>query len=588
MKRILVATASFLVSTSLVADTLNEAVQQSLLSHPDVLLNTARSLTAQQGIYKARGSFYPTVDLAGGTGREKSINPTTTAIDNAPNGTTLNRQESSVELKQNLFAGGANVNEYKRNVFLTQAQKLKTQGIAEDMSLDVVNRYLTVLMHEKLYQISVQNLKAHSPIFSMIEERTKAGLSREAEVFQANGRLALAEANRISAQANLREAQINYAKVVGKWPHNLHYPKVPTAQDLPASLEKSIEIGLEYHPTVKATYADVKEAKARYSVTRSAYYPRIDLVLSASQNRNLDGLVGPNNDRLAMLRGTYNLFRGGSDTAGVREAAYQVQEAYEIKNKALIDLRESLRLSWNAWTSSKLRLNPLRSHVDASLQTRTAYLEQFKLNKRTLLDLLDSQNELYEAQIAYERGKMEEVFARYRIINGMGKLLSYLHMKLPINVKNNDVFTSAQEHILLDGNMDKIPYPDVKDKPIGLDHPVPSFADAQMTPSVINRNATSPQQITPQVWYISCGAFKEKTFAVDLTNRLRSLGFRAGVILRTDNLHEVFVGPYEYKGLAGNTMARLKEVAQVQGALITYKNKRDINTAVRQVVVPIK
>ncbi|KTD14482.1 agglutination protein [Legionella gratiana] len=582
MKRILVA-ASVLVSASLMADTLNEAVQQALLSHPDVLLNTARSLTAQQGIAKARGSFYPTIDLAGGAGREQSINPTTSAIDDVPSN-TLNRRESSVELKQNLFAGGAIVNEYKRNVYLTQAQKWKTQGVAEDMALDVVNRYLTVLMHEKLYQISVQNLNAHKPIFSMIQDRTKAGLAREAEIFQANGRMALAESNLISAQANLREAQINYAKVVGKWPHNLHYPKVPTRHDFPASLEKSIEIGLESHPTVKSSYADVKEAKAQYSVARSAYYPRVDLVLSASQNRNLDGLVGPNDDRLAMVRASYNIFRGGSDKARVRETAYQVQEAYEIKNRALIDLREALRLSWNAWTSASIRLKPLREHVDASKQTRAAYLEQFKLNKRTLLDLLDSQNELYEAEIAYERGKMEEVFARYRIINGMGKLLRYLHMELPVNVKNNDVFTSAQEHILLNGNMDKVPYPDVKDKPIGLDHPVPTFAEAKMTPAVINKNATPPQQVTPQVWYISCGVFKGKTFAQDLADRLRGLGFKADIVYRTDHLYAVLVGPYEYKSQAGNIMARLKEIAKVQGVLITYKNKSKYkNVPVRMV-----
>ncbi|HHF7379480.1 TPA: TolC family protein, partial [Legionella feeleii] len=338
------------------------------------------------------------------------------------------------------FAGGGIVNEVKRTKSLYQAQELKTQGVAEDLALEIINRYLLVILHEKLYGYAITNYHAHRAVFGMIKERSEAGVSREAEVDQADARLALAESNKISAEANLQEARINYAKVVGKWPGKLVWPRVPTHQDLPRSLGEAIERGLDNHPTVRSTYADVKEAKSQYDVARAAYYPRVDFVLSASQNRNLDGLIGPNNDRMAMIRMNYNLFRGGSDDANVRQTAYEVQEAYELKNKALIDMKESVRLSWNAWTASGLRLNPLRRHVVASRETRSAYQEQFKVGKRTLLDLLDSQNEYYQSQIELARGINDEVYSRYRLLNGMGRLLCYLKMRLPQNVVNNDVF----------------------------------------------------------------------------------------------------------------------------------------------------
>lgn len=575
MRITLVASAVLLASSVVTADTLNDAVQHGMISNPDVLFNTAKTQTTRQGIGVAKGGFLPTIDVAAGFGRENSANPTTAAIGNTGGSPVaiLNRTESSIELRQKLFAGGAIVGELHRTKYLWQAQQWKTQGIAEDLALDIVNRYLTVLMHQKLYALAVENYKRHLPISSMIDDLALSGLSRTSDVDQSKGRLAQAEANRISAEANLREAQINYAKAVGKWPKNLAWPRFPRNSELPSTLEKALEIGLDNHPTVKSAYGDIKEAKAQYAVALAARYPKVDLVLSASKNRNLDGLIGPNNDKLAMVRMNYNVFKGGSDEAHIRETAYQVQEAYEVKNKALIDLKESIRLSWNAYKSAAVRLGPLRRHVTAAQQTRAAYQEQFKLNKRTLLDLLDSQNELYQSQNDYTRGQMDEIFSRYRIINGMGKLLPYLHMKLPVNVTNNDVFSSAEKHILLnDHDNGKTPYPDLTDDPMLLKRPVPTFEQVKLTPAIINNNNMNPTQVPLKSWYVSTGPYKTKPQALALAHRLQGLGFTAHPCLYKDR-YDVLVGPYEYRGHAGNGMARLKEIAKLPGTLITYKGE---------------
>lgn len=565
--------AVILTSSSATADSLYDAVQHGMISNPDVLSNTAKGLSAKQGIDKAKGAYYPTVDFTGGFGRERSLNPTTTAIDDT-NVAILNRTESAVELKQNLFAGGGVVNEVKRNQFITQAQRWKTQGVAEDLALDITKVYLAVLMHERLYAYSISNLQAHKSVFSMIRERADAGISREAEVDQAVARLALAESNKISAQANLQEVRINYAKLVGKWPENLTWPHIPTNRELPGTLSKTLEKGLDNHPTVKSSYADIKQAKAQYQVARAAYYPKVDLVLSASKNRNLSGLIGPNNSDLAAIRMNYNAFRGGADEAYIRQTAYQVQEAYEVKNRSLLQLKEAIRLSWNVYTTAALRLKPLQKHVDASRRTRTAYQDEFKVGKRTLLDLLDSQNEYYQSEIELARGKNDEMLSRFRLLNGMGNLLYYLKLRLPVNVVNNDVFSSAQTHILLNKKMDELPYPNDSDKPMLLAHPVKNMETTPLTKAIIDKNTTYPQQVLPKLWYVSAGVFSNKDNADALVNRLRGLGFTAFASV-CDNRLTVLVGPYEYRGHAGNGMERLKELANVQGVLVTFKKAPD-------------
>ncbi|HBC0463721.1 TPA: TolC family outer membrane protein [Legionella pneumophila] len=561
--------AALLTSSYVTADTLYEAVQYGMIANPDILLNTAKGLSAKQAIDKAKGALYPSIDVTGGFGRQRSVNPTSAAIDDTPS-TTLNIVESAVELRQRLYAGGGIINEVKRNQYLTQAQKWKTQGIAEDLALEITKNYFAVLLHERLYAYSIENLKAHKAVFKMIKERATAGITRTAEVDQANARLALAEANKISALADLQEVKINYAKTVGKWPENLQMPRVPARNSLPNNLARIIEKGLDNHPTVKSSYADIKEAKAQYDVARAAYYPEVNLVLNSSKNKNLGGLVGPNDSDTVAVRMNYNAFRGGADAARIRETAYQVQEAYETKNRTLLELKETIRLAWNAYVASALRIQPLKQHVTASRKTRAAYQDEFKVGKRTLLDLLDSQNEYYESQIELARAENDEVLSRYRILNGMGCLLKYLNLRLPVNVVNNDVFSSAQTNILLNRKMDEIPYPNNTDNPMVLTHPVKNMEKTRLTKSMVDKNTTYPQQITPKLWYISAGSFRDRNNAIALVKRLNGLGFTAFMSPYKDLL-SVFVGPYEYRGHAGNGMERLKELAHVEGVLVTFK-----------------
>ncbi|HAU1378579.1 TPA: TolC family outer membrane protein [Legionella pneumophila] len=560
---------AMLTSSYTTADTLYEAVQYGMIANPDILLNTAKGLSAKQAIDKAKGGLYPSIDVTGGFGRQRSVNPTSAAIYDTPS-TTLNIVESAVELRQRLFAGGGIINEVKRNQYLTEAQKWKTQGIAEDLALEITKNYFAVLLYERLYAYSIENLKAHKAVFKMIKERADAGITRTAEVDQANARLALAEANKISALADLQEVKINYAKTVGKWPENLQMPHVPARKSLPNNLARIIEKGLDNHPTVKSSYADIKEAKAQYDVARAAYYPEVNLVLNSSKNKNLGGLIGPNDSDTVAVRMNYNAFRGGADAARIRETAYQVQEAYETKNRTLLELKETIRLAWNAYVASALRIQPLKQHVTASRKTRTAYQDEFKVGKRTLLDLLDSQNEYYQSQIELARAENDEILSRYRILNGMGCLLKYLNLRLPVNVVNNDVFSSAQTNILLNRKMDEIPYPNNTDNPMVLTHPVKNMEKTRLTKSMVDKNTTYPQQITPKLWYISAGSFRDRNNAIALVKRLNGLGFTAFMSPYKDLL-SVFVGPYEYRGHAGNGMERLKELAHVEGVLVTFK-----------------
>ncbi len=554
------------------AQTLKDALQHALISNPEVLFNRAKTKATEKGVFEAKGRYYPSIDVKLGLGREKTNNPITNAIGGASSNRPMTRKESSIEVTQNLFAGYGDYGEIKRNTHLWHAQALKTVGIAEDLSLDVTETFLEVLKQQQLLMLARENLSRHEYVYHMIQKRTTAGVSRQAELQQAKGRLALANANYLSIENDLRDNRISFQRIVGEVPHHLSWPRTPSAKDLPSSLANAIQMGLENHPTLKSAHADIREAKAQHLVARANDYPRLDLLLRAAQNRNLDGLVGQNNEQLAIVRLSYNIFRGGSDLAKKQKTAYQVQEAYEVRNKTILELKEKTRLSWYAWITAGHRLEYLRSHVESARETREAYGEQFKVGKRTLLDLLDSQNEYYQAQIEETKGHFDEVYARYRILNSIGSLLPFLQGRLPIAVHNNDLHTSHEviHHIGLNRPLQNTPLVEMHDKPLKappkdkLKHPAIHKHD-------IYKTTTTHVDTANTTWYIYAKKCFSQTEASKVAKKLQRHAMKARVA-KTKTAYWVYLGPYTYRSEAGLMLKTLYKRLKLKGSLVALKH----------------
>ena len=132
---------------------------------------------------------------------------------------------------------------------------------------------------------------------------------------------------------------------------------------------------------------------------------------------------GHSNEWQAMLRMRYNLFAGGSNKADLESKSYQVNQALDIRNNALRVLNEDLGLSWNALKNAREQLPIAREYVEYSTRVRESYQKQFSIGERTLLDLLDSENELFTAARRLTDLRYSELFTQYRIKATMGELL---------------------------------------------------------------------------------------------------------------------------------------------------------------------
>ena len=238
----------------------------------------------------------------------------------------------------------------------------------------------------------------------------------------------MAEENRLD------DAISAFINVTGSEPADLTDP-ISRDYLIPESLDEATRIALDNHPRLKSADAEIDAAREQYNAARSVFYPRVHVEIQGRHNENQDGVPGQNDQAAVMVRGRYNL-TGGKDMARRQETVYQIDEAREIRDRTRRQVIESIQLSWNAYETAKSQIEFFKIHVDASEQALRAYRKQFNLGQRTLIDLLDQENEVFQANINLVNGLNDLSFSTYRIIAGTGKLLWAMEVPLPEQASN--------------------------------------------------------------------------------------------------------------------------------------------------------
>jgi adhesin transport system outer membrane protein len=413
------------------AMSLTDAIQNTIATHPELASRVDSRLSADEQVKVAKGGFYPSVDLNAAYGRGYSDNTNTRAIGPGNHHTEiLNYTQSELRLRQMLFDGFNTANEVERTKGVVNSRAYYAQGTAQDLALRTIEVYLEVLKRRELVTLATNNLQAHLRVNDQIGLRTQRGVGSNADSDQSGARRALAQNNLDTAEVDLADAESNFAAVVGRLPDELETPP-STRGELPASLQEAQQSMVENNPYLKSAQADVQSAESQYEVAKSPFYPRFDAEAAVGANNNIAGEEGHDNEWRVGVVMNYNLFRGGSDKARLQSDAHKINQAMDIRNNALRQLNENIHLAWNAMVNAKKQTPTAREYAETSRRVRVAYQDQFGLGQRTLLDLLDSENELYNANRRYTEVRYTEEYSMYRVLANMGQLLSKQRVVLP-------------------------------------------------------------------------------------------------------------------------------------------------------------
>ncbi|MGQ0527959.1 MAG: TolC family outer membrane protein [Alphaproteobacteria bacterium] len=406
---------------------LKDAVSTGLATNPEYGKVAANRRATDEELNQGRALYKPSIDMRAGAGPKYTDDDLDGSTSESE--TDFERQVS-LTLTQLLFDGWETKYEVERQKARVNSTANRVRETAELVGLSIVESYLEVLRQRELLQIARQNVDAHVSIMDQIGGSVSAGRSTGADSEQAKARLAASRANEANVRQSLRVAEANYREEIGDAPGELAIPETPYA-GLASDVEAEVEKTLSYSPTLDIFESDIEVAYAEAQQTKSTFYPQVDLQLSATEGRDVNNEQGRDRGASALVVMNWNLYRGGGDTARAREFVHRHQQSKESRTEAARSLESDVRSTWASMIASGERAKQFAAQADANTEVVKAYKDQFDLDRRTLLDVLDSQNELFVSRSATIDAEYLEMFAVYRLLALKGALLPVLGLEYP-------------------------------------------------------------------------------------------------------------------------------------------------------------
>jgi adhesin transport system outer membrane protein len=410
-------------------DTLPEIVNLTLATHPLTMQMAHERQARDQYTREAYSNLFPRLNVRGEIGEEWTRNPTTRRIDN--DFVDLTRREIEVNLRQTLFDGWATQSEFGRRQAAADSSAYQYRALAERVSSQVSDVYLNLLRDNDQLALAKKNVEIHESYVDRISDRTNSGVGRESDLDQAQARLAGAQSNVVERETDLRDSLVRYVSLVGYPPLEVLIRPKPTKDDLPATLDEAIAHAVANHPSIYATEADMEAAQEQLRNARSLYWPRIEVGFNRRYGDDLDGVEGWDEDISIMLYFNYNLYNGRADRAKIQRSVYGIEQVRSLREDTVREVSEAVRQAWNGYTATERRMASLERHVASMLKTRDAYIEQWQINDRTLLDVLDAENELYTSQRTLVEAQRDYTTALYRLRASMGTLVAHFDADMP-------------------------------------------------------------------------------------------------------------------------------------------------------------
>jgi adhesin transport system outer membrane protein len=400
------------------SQTVKDAVEKAVNTNPEIKarFHAFRDVYEEQSV--AKGGFYPKIDISAGVGREWRRG-------DIPH-TDMWRRDVRIELNQMLFDGFFTCNQVCRLKYSGQARYFEFMDALENVGLESFRAYVDILRYREMLNLAKRNLDYHKEIYNQVSSRVRAGVGAGVDMQQISARVALAQSNYLTELSNLNDVMSRYQRYVGELPDDNMQPVLLPDDGIPGTIREVIDDAFQHNPGFLATMSDIKAAEKAVKVQESKFYPRVDLKAWHDRSWDMQGLSGQQSESAVEVAMTYNIMNGGSNRAAVRQYREKKFRAVALKDKAAVDLRQTVTIAFNDKRMIAEQVRYLNQHRKNLDQVRVAYRDQFNIGKRTLLDLLDTENEYYQAQRAYYNGFFDLTVANARTLAGMGRFLHTL------------------------------------------------------------------------------------------------------------------------------------------------------------------
>lgn len=403
------------------ANPLRQELSGLLITHPDILAAEKNFGSSKQEISKIRGEYLPTVNLSGDTGYQVFDNPSRRAA--SDDEFSRNRQTATLTITQNLFNGFSTRSGVRIAKLNSEVARLSLDGTRQNTLLTGINSYINVIRQGRLIDLSISNEENIQFQLNLEDERVQRGAGIAVDVLQAKSRLQIAKERRVTFEGALEDAISRYVQVFDHAPDldNMTDPSAPV-ELIPPDLETAIEIALAANPAIANSTATVAVRREEQKRVSSEYFPTIDLVGSANVEKHVDGTLGVKRDYQVLLQATWDLFTGNTTKPSQRQAAFDYGASKDAQNLKQRQIIEQTKVSWQALMTARKRVELLENAVNIASEVFDARQKLREAGKETVINVLDAENEIFNARINFVQASYDEQLAIYQLLLAMGQL----------------------------------------------------------------------------------------------------------------------------------------------------------------------
>jgi outer membrane protein len=409
------------------AQTLEQAITAAYVNNPTLNAQRAAVRAADENVPKALSGYRPTVTGSASAARTALTTITspftlgTTTIPASRSNADLNQSTLTLSVNQNLYNGfrtGNNVRAAEAQVRQSQETLRSTE---EQVLLDAVTAHMNVLRDEALVQLQQQNLKALGEQLRAAKDRFEVGEVTRTDTALAEGAEAGGRSTLIQAQSNLNTSRAVYRQVIGFEAGKLS-PGRPIEQMLPRSSDLAIIEGLQRNPAVVSAQYAVDFAALQVKVAEGALLPSVNAQGTLQRANEPTTQIKRQDEASVGVSATAPIYQGGAEYAAVRQAKEVLGQTRIQMDVTRDQVRAQVVQFWAQLEAARSGIAAAQTQVNAQQIALKGVTDEYKVGQRTILDVLNAQANLIQAQSTLVNAQRDRVVASYAVLGAIGRL----------------------------------------------------------------------------------------------------------------------------------------------------------------------
>jgi len=405
------------------AQSLTEVLATAYTTNPALLAGRDELRAQNELVPQALSGWRPTISGTASAGSRWA--------DSKIGTNQTNPRDIGLDLTQPIYRGGRTVASTRQAENLVLAQRARLVGVEENVLLNAATAYMDVVRDMAVLDLSINNEQVLARQLSASRDRFEVGEITRTDVAQSEARLAGATAGRIAAEGELAASRARFVEVVGDAPGTLETPPIVTT--LPGSLEEAIEVAVSANPDVVA--ADYVERAARdgVDVVFGELLPSVSVRTTLLDEHDASPFVDTGEQKTATVEAqiTVPLYQAGDVASRVREAKKRASQRRLEMAQQRRTASQIATTAWEALSTARAQIKSFQAQVRSDEIALEGVREEAQVGSRTVLDVLDAEQELLDARVNLVRAKRDEIVAGFQILQAVGNLTAR-DLNLPV------------------------------------------------------------------------------------------------------------------------------------------------------------